>query len=192
MRGHRETQGSRPREDGGRAWSDVVASQGIARTTGTWRGRKGPPQSLWRACNPNLPLASGPRRGHLCCRERLACTLAASAPALHPSRLSGRALTYAISTHQHHRACHLPGGLPPPPGEAAQRWACTTLVRHPQRQAKGQGESPGLWGHLPCPSPPGFQAGALSRVPRPAEQTAVPGQPLHLSGYSGAEPRSPP
>ena len=113
-------------------------------------------------------------------------------PAPHLSRPPGRALTYAISTRQHHCACHLPSGIPPPSGEAAQRWACTTLVRQPQCQAKGQGESPMVWGCLPCPSPPGFQAGALSRVPRPAEQTAVPRQPLHLSGYSGAQPRSPP
>lgn len=113
-------------------------------------------------------------------------------PAPHLSRPPGRALTYAISTRQHTVPVTSLAAFPHHQERQQQRWACTTLVRHPQCQAEGQGESPMVWGRLPCPSPPGFQAGALGRVPRPAEQTAVPGQPLHLSGYSGAEPRSPP
>ena len=79
----------------------------------------------------------------------------------------------------------------PHPQERQHRGASWHLGETPAVPSERMGESPMAWSRLPCPSPPGFQAGALSGVPRPAEQKAVPGQPLHLLAVQGAEPHSP-
>lgn len=176
--------GSRPQEDGakpGVMWPQV---RGLPRTTGTWRGRKGgPSQSLWRARSPNLPwpLDLG-RRTPLLSPERLACTLAASAPAPHPSRLPGRALTMrsrpiSITVPVTSLAAF------PTPGRGSTEVGLYHLGETPTAPSERAGESPGVWGHLPCPHPQASGRGSEQSAGQQGERTAVPGQLLHLSGY---------